>query len=289
MMDEEINEMEQDRFEARYFGMLPEAEAVAFDAELGRDAAFKERYELFVLAVRGITSSLPQGLRQEDVGSFANSRDPEVSDESGTPQGPEAETLRGISGRAEARRSMRAIDEELDARPTVVRSILRPWMGWAAAAAVLVSIVGAWWFTSGETPQQLADEFAIVEPGLPVLMGTSPRAMDAIMNAYKQEDFAVAAGLIDASLERDPMNDTLNYFAGIVAMRLNDRDGAVARWNLLDGTSVFEARARYNELILRLHAGDVMGARMILQDVVKSHDAQVSAKARDLLLRLESM
>ena len=89
---------------------------------------------------------------------------------------------------------MRAIDAELDAQTPVVRSIVQPWMGWAAAAAVLICLVGAWWFTQGKTPQQLAEEFEITEPGLPVLMGTSPRTMDAIMNAYKQEDFAVAAG-----------------------------------------------------------------------------------------------
>ncbi|MBK6755591.1 MAG: hypothetical protein IPG69_18870 [Flavobacteriales bacterium] len=54
MTEEEINEQEQDRFEARFFGALPAAAAVAFDAELGRDEALKARYELFVLSVRGI-------------------------------------------------------------------------------------------------------------------------------------------------------------------------------------------------------------------------------------------
>lgn len=301
-MDEEYNEQELDRFESRFFGAMPQEEAHSFDAELLGDAGMKERYELFVLSLRGIrsidaVSSLHQGLRQADVGSIAHSRDPEVGGVEGlVPQGPEAETLREKRSKVSQgpetetlRERLRAIDEELDTRPTVVRSILRPWMGWAAAAAVLIGIAGAWWFTNGETPQQLADEFAIAEPGLPVLMGTCPRAMDAIMNAYKQEDFAVAAGLINASLERDPMNDTLIYFAGIMAMRMNDRDGAVAHWNLLDGTLEFEARARYNESILSLRAGDVLGARMVLQDVIKTHDVQVSAKARELLLRLENM
>ncbi|MBP7449803.1 MAG: hypothetical protein KA817_07190, partial [Flavobacteriales bacterium] len=162
MTHEEINEQEQDRFEARYFGTLPEAESVAFDAELARDAVLKERYELFVLSVRGIRSV-----------------------DALEPPGTSPASSGQSAGRAGARRSMRAIDEELDALPPVVRSILQPWMGWAAAAAVLISIAGAWWFTKGETPQQLAEEFAITEPGLPVLMGTSPRTMDAIMNAYK--------------------------------------------------------------------------------------------------------
>jgi hypothetical protein len=187
------------------------------------------------------------------------------------------------------RERFKAIDDELDARPSAVRSIIRPWMGWAAAAAVLISIVGALWFTKGETPQQLAKEFAITEPGLPVLMGTSPRTMDAIMNAYKQEDFAVAAGLIDASLERDPMNDTLNYFAGIVAMRMDDCSGAGAHWSVLVSTSEFASRALYNEAICKLRAGDEVGAGVLLNRVIATKDAQLSAKARDLLPRLDRM
>ncbi len=262
MTDEEINEQEQDRFEARFFVTLPEAEAVAFDAELARDAGLKERYELFVLSVRGIRST----------------------DAAGSPG-----TSPAAAGRAGAQRAMRAIDEELDARPAVVRKILRPWMGWAAAAVVVLSIAGAWWFAKGETPQQLAEEFAITEPGLPVLMGTSPRAMDAIMNAYKQEDFTVAAGLIDASLERDAMNDTLNYFAGVVAMRMDDCNGAAAHWSALVSTSEFASRALYNEAICKLRAGDVVGAGVLLNRVIATKDAQLSAKARDLLPRLDRM
>ncbi len=262
MTDEDYKEQEQDRFEARLFGMLPEVEAAAFDAELAHDAALKERYELFVLSVRGIRSL----------------------DASGPPG-----TSPASSGRAGARRTMRAIDEELDARPTVVRSLFRPWMGWAAAAAVLIGLAGALWFTQGETPQQLAEEFAITELGLPVLMGTSPRAMDAIMNAYKQEDFAAAAGLIDASLERDTMNDTLNYFAGIVAMRMDDCNGAAAHWSVLVSTSEFASRALYNEAICKLRAGDVVGAGVLLNRVMATKDAQLTAKARDLLPRLDRM
>ena len=256
MTDEDYNEQEQDRFEARFFGTLPEAEAVAFDAELARDAALKERYALFVLSVRGIQSS---GKVLKD---------------------PKEETLR---------ERMRAIDAELDAHPTVVRSIVRPWMGWAAAAAVLIAIAGALWSKQGETPQQLAAEYAIPEPGLPVLMGTSPRTMDAIMNAYKQEDFAAAAGLLDAALKGDPMNDTLNYFAGIVAMRMDDCNRGAAHWSVLPGTSEFTSRALYNEALCKLRAGDVVGAGDLLDRVSATKDVQLSAKARDLRARLKKL
>lgn len=256
MTEGEFNEQEQDRFEARFFGTLPEAEAAVFDAELARDSVLKERYALFVLSVRGIQSS----------GKVLKNTKAEI-----------------------LRERMRAIDVELDAHPTVVRSIVRPWMGWAAAAAVFIALAGALWLMKGETPKQLAEEYAIAEPGLPVLMGTSLRTMDAIMNAYKQEDFAVAAGLIDAALKGDPMNDTLNYFAGIVAMRMDDCNGAGAHWRVLPGTSEFSSRALYSEALCRLRAGDVVGAGDLLDRVSATKDVQLAAKARDLRTRLERM
>ncbi|MBK7083868.1 MAG: hypothetical protein IPH53_04070 [Flavobacteriales bacterium] len=162
-------------------------------------------------------------------------------------------------------------------------------MGWAAAAAVFVSIAGSWWFTKGETLQQLADEFAIVEPGLPVLMGTSPRAMDAIMNAYKQEDFGTARRLLSVAVEQDPQNDTLQYFNGVLDQRVDRCDSGERWFSQVPATSVFAAKARYNLALCALKSGDVSRARELLGRIAELKDAQVSAKARDLLLRLENM
>ena len=272
MTDEEINEQEQDRFEARFFVTLPEAEAVAFDAELGRDEALKARYELFVLSVWGI--------RAVDAAGPPGSRLASSEQEDGSP---------GASGRAGARQTMRAIDEELDARPAIVRSILRPWMGWAAAAAVLVGTFGVWWFTKGNTPQQLAEEFALTEPGLPVLMGTSPRTMDAIMNAYKQEDFGTARRLLSVAVEQDPQNDTLQYFNGVLEDREEGCASSEPWFTQVPATSVFAPKARYNLALCALKSGDLSRARDLLGRTAELRDAHVSAKARDLLLRLESM
>jgi len=256
MTDEEINEQELDRFEARFFGTLPETEAAAFDAALDGDAERKERYELFVLSVRGIRSG-----------------------DKGLTQGEE-QTLRD---------RFKAIDRELDARPTVVRSIVQPWMGWAAAALVLVGVSGMWWLRQGDTPQELAAEFALSEPGLPVLMGTSPKAMDAIMNAYKHDDFATAQLLITSALKQDPQNDTLHYFNGVLDTRTTGCAAAEASFVRVPSTSVFAAKAQYNLALCAMQAGAIPRVRELLSGITNVEDAQVAAKARDLLKRLESM
>lgn len=256
MTEDEINEQELDRFEARYFGTMPETEAVAFDAALEGDAELKERYGLFVFSVRGIQSG------------------------SSTLDATKSEALRD---------QFKAIDRELDARPTVVRQLFQPWMGWAAAVLVLVSVAGVWWSAKGETPQQLADEFAISEPGLPVLMGTTPRMMDGIMNAYKQDDLSKARLLLTAAVEKDPQNDTLQYFNGVLEQREEGCAASEGWFARVPAASVFAAKAQFSMALCALRANDIARARKLLSEIATTGDAQLAAKSRALLERLENM
>ena len=235
---------------------MPEMEAVAFDAALDGDAELKERYSLFVLSVRGIQSG------------------------NSTLDAEKAAALRG---------QFKLIDRELDARPIVVRPLFQPWMGWAAAVLVLVSVAGVWWSAKGETPQQLADEFAISEPGLPVLMGTTPRMMDGIMNAYKQDDLSTVRLLLTAAVETDPQNDTLQYFNGVIELRETGCAAAETWFARVPTASVFAAKAQFNLALCALRANDIPHASELLGEIVTTGDAQLAAKSRALLERLENM
>ena len=160
----------------------------------------------------------------------------------------------------------------------------------AIGAAVLLLGGLAWWLVpTRDTPQALADEFRWSEPGLPVLMGTSPRAMDAIMNAYKQEDFGTANSLLAAALERDPRNDTLQYFRGVLQDRVNGCASAEAWYAQVHTTSVFASKAGYGLALCALKQGDLSLAREQLRRVVAMGDPQVSPQARALLLRLDKI
>lgn len=194
-------------------------------------------------------------------------------------------TLSGLQalGEERLRRSLIDADTALDGG-TRTGSTRWRW----AAAAVLVIGVTAWWLMPRDTPQELAVEFAYTEPGLPVLMGSSG-SMDAIMNAYKQGDLAAAGGLLDVSLAREPMNDTLNYFAGVVAARSDDCAGARVRFDLVQDWSRFHPQACYHTALCALHAGDLAVAREQLEQVTKASDAQLAGKARDLLERLNDL
>lgn len=160
---------------------------------------------------------------------------------------------------------------------------------WWAAAATLVVAASVWFvLREGEAdPQQLAEAYTIAEPGLPVLMGAQGNSMDAIMNAYKQGDDAVAAQLIETALERTPGNDTLLYFSGILQTRLQNCPLAIARLAEVGSASRFAVKANYHHAICLLRMNRPKDASIRLDAVVAANDPQLSSKARELRDRLQ--
>ncbi|MGV9012640.1 MAG: tetratricopeptide repeat protein [Flavobacteriales bacterium] len=159
---------------------------------------------------------------------------------------------------------------------------------WAAAAVVLLGGLG-WWLMPRETPQALADHYAIREEGLPVLMGGDPRVLDAMMNAYKQDDLATADLLLGQALLQDPTNDTLLYFTGVVLDREKKYPQAIAAYAQVPGSSVFAIRAIYRSAICALEENNTDQARVLLQRVAAGTDAQFSERAEELLERLSRL
>lgn len=196
------------------------------------------------------------------------------------------QVIRGLKsmGEEDLRGRLREADAELSSRAkTALLRSRNPWWRWAAAA-VLVLGAGLWW-TQRDTPQRLAAEFALEERGLPVLMGADSR-MDEIMNAYKQGDLATTEQLIEQARATSSDNDTLAYFAGMVAMRQGLHTHAVKELVQVDASSVFAERAGYQLAIASLNRGDVTAARILLDALTQSRDPQLAVRARDLLDRL---
>lgn len=185
-------------------------------------------------------------------------------------------------GEERLRSELKAADAQGDAS-----SSSAPAQWWWAAAAVLVIGALAWWLLpSRDTPQEIAEEFQLIEPGIPVLMSGKASRMDAIMNAYKRNDLDASERLIDQALMATPGNDTLTYFAGVIAMRKGQPGIADKDLAEVSETSIFHDRARYHRAILSLQQGDVDAARTMLGILAQARDPQVSARARDLLKRL---
>lgn len=193
-------------------------------------------------------------------------------------------TLAGLHtlGEERLRKRLQEINVELN---VATRKSSKSWW-WAAATLVVMGSV--WWMMHRDTPQQLAKEFDFVEIGLPVLMGSASN-MDAIMNAYKQDDITTADHLLNASLALDPTNDTLHYFAGIVAARSQKCNEARMHSDLVPVSSRFYGQTHFQTALCALRSGEVLIAREQLGEVLNGSDIQLATKARALLERLNDL
>ena len=180
------------------------------------------------------------------------------------------------------RKDLSTADSELGGRGMAVA--WRKWW-WAAAAVVLLGGMG-WWLMPRDTPQALADQYSIKEEGLPVLMGTSPRVLDAIMNAYKQDDLATADQLLELAMLRDPKNDTLLYFTGVVMDREKKYQEAEVAYARVPEGSTYALRAMYRGALCALQENRTDQAHVLLQRVAVGNDAQLSERSKELLDRL---
>lgn len=243
-----IGEEELDRFEARYFDRMTAGEAAAFDEGLRKDPAMNRSYRAFRLAVSGIRS-------------VKGRLSPEQN--------------------AVLRERLRQVDEELDRKSKAPRT----WLLAAAFVTIIVVAVAIW---TGRRPKHeiLARDLGLAEPGLPVLMSDGGQRMDEIMNAYKTERFVEAGELLRRYLATDPHNDTLQYFAGVVAERSHGCQVAIDHYDQVRSGSAFAEKAIFRKGICLLSEGQIEEARRTLQSLTEAKDAQIRQRTADLLDRL---
>lgn len=284
-------------------GDMDGAERVVFEAELAADPSLQDDVKVARTTLLGLETLAEQHLREQlravdaglDAASAHQAQGPESPSQRFGDQG--AETLRERKSQGPESPSLRFGDQGMEnLRERKLAETLREgkeekaggalrW--WWAAAAGLVLVVGAGlWLFRPSDPQALAAEFALEEPGLPVLMSTSPQRMDGIMNAYKQGDLATAANLIALSLTLDPTNDTLHYFAGVIAEREVDCAAAAQHYTEVKDVSSFALRTRYRQAMCALRSGQVNEAEVLLKQLVEGPDTQLADRAREILRRL---
>lgn len=270
MSDPENNER-MERVVRYVDGDMDGSQRAAFEAELAADPSLQDDLKAARTTLLGLEALSEQHLREKlravDAGLDAASAH--------QAQGPESPTQRfGDQGTETLR----------EGREEKGGGALRWW--WAAAAGLVLVLGTATWLFRPADPQDLAAEYAIEEPGLPVLMSTSPRRMDGIMNAYKQGDLATASNLIALSLTLDPTNDTLHYFAGVIAEREVDCAAAAPHYTEVKDGSSFALRTRYRQAMCALRSGQVNKAQVLLKPLAEGPDPQLAERAREILRRL---
>lgn len=286
MNEDELIAYEQDRFEARYFGTMGPEMSAAFDLDLQQDQQLAERYHAFRMAMAAVEGSPESGMTA-DVKAHLAAIDGEM-EKAAAIGSITKENIKVLEQMPAYRLRSTETQEELSAGklngPAGTTS--HRWKWFAAAAAIIVSLLTGWWLLREPYYVQLADEFALPEPGLPVLMNDGAGAYDPIMNYLKTGRIDEARNAIDRALTEQPTNDTLLYFAGIVETRSDDCAKAIDRFRSVPSNSSYASKSRYHEAICHLRAGDKKQARAILLSLQNDTDPQVRDRALRLLAEL---
>src|SRR5690606_21896669 len=149
---------------------------------------------------------------------------------------------------------------ELQPEEAVISTSSKPlWqrIRWLAAAAVLVlTMVGLWFFRSAQPQEQkLFSRYYKADPGLPTLMGTSDNyEFEEAMVDYKTGDFRKAIGKWYPLLVENRSSDTLNYFIGVAYLANSQPDSAVVFLDKVTAapTSVFQSDAYWYKALAML-------------------------------------
>lgn len=170
----------------------------------------------------------------------------------------------------------------------VVNLSSKRWV-WAAAASVLLLVVGYWGVTQFSSPGLYA-EYEYVDPGLPVLMSQSDdyQLYDAL-TYYGEGNYAVAEEKLLQIEAQYPNSDTLAYYLG--ASQLYQGKTAEAKQPLQKvataNDSRFTQRAEWLLVLAALKEKDTARAKELLQAILNTNDHEFLQKALDLQKELE--
>lgn len=167
-----------------------------------------------------------------------------------------------------------------------------PFWKYAAAAAAVITVlfVGVYVFFPRNSPPEIADRY--IEKNLAVLgvmMNNAPDSLQRAIALYNEGKLNAAGIYFESIAGRHPDNFKAREYAGIVSLRLENYDNALAHFDTLSKATHLYANPGkfYYSLTLfkRDRPGDVKSARSILQQLADSPGPHQRA-ARELLKQL---
>lgn len=168
------------------------------------------------------------------------------------------------SEREEIRQLISDSEEQVAPTPKGRTLLLRT----ALAAAVILAVVFIWLNPSESSEisyPELAEQFAVSEPGIPVLMGGDSNSIRASMISFQSQDFKAAI----KQLEQLPQNDTVTYFKGVAYYELAQYEAAVSSFDqVIKHQSEFLSDAHYRKALSKLQLGNKEEALRELQNLL---------------------
>jgi|GEM_PF-233995 tetratricopeptide (TPR) repeat protein len=182
--------------------------------------------------------------------------------------------------------------DRLERREPLVRGIgpVRKLWPYLAAAAVLVAVVAVWLvFSTGSSPDRLADQYIHDQlQNLPVRMSSVQDSLQKAIALYNEDRLPEALSQFERLLQRDSARAQARIYSGIVCLRLEKYDKALDYFHQLEAdTTLYNNPSLFYQsltLMKRNHPGDSQKARQLLQLVV-DRDLDMKEDAQRLLLK----
>lgn len=158
------------------------------------------------------------------------------------------------------------------------RTIRIAYAGVAAAAAVLLLVLG-WWslYRQAESPERFADAYVQenFSGNLSLLMSGATDSLQTALSLANQGKNGEALALLAALVQRDSTNANAKNYAGVVALRAGNYDEAIAQFqDLSQQPGLFSNPGAFHEAIARLkrgQPGDKAAAKTLLETVVREN------------------
>ena len=115
-------------------------------------------------------------------------------------------------------------------------------------AAILVLAIGSYWYFGQPTNEKLYTKYFTPDPGLPTTMSATNNFefYDAMVN-YKHGEYKIAISKWKKIEQKNPTNDTINYFLGVAFMAEKNETESIPYFQkvLVENNSVFTNDAYY--------------------------------------------
>jgi tetratricopeptide (TPR) repeat protein len=169
-------------------------------------------------------------------------------------------------------------------------STFRLWPYLSAAAAIVLILLGVYFFYPNRSAPAIAQSYINKNLStLSVMMNATEDSIQRGVRLYNENKLDEASQTFEQILKTHPEEYKVMEYAGIVSLRLNNYDNALAHFERLSKATQLYANSGNFYISLtylkRNRPGDVQKAKAMLTKIVEEHAANEEA-ARELLKRL---
>jgi FimV-like protein len=116
--------------------------------------------------------------------------------------------------------------------------------------------------------------------------GTNP-LLDQAMIDYKDGNYNQSLIKINQLLVSKPLNDTLNYYAGICCYEMNNNPKAIEHFQKLNSEeSAYFFQAKYDLALAYIKSKDLENAKKTLKKITSANSGPLKEKAGQILEKL---